>query len=199
MGDPATPLSRVYAGVTIPVPGVYQIDPVHTFVDFDVRHLVVGRVRGRFDSFAGEFTVVEEPEQLFGDFEVRFEAASVDTKVKVRDEDLRSPRFFEVATFPTITLRGVDGHHADENRWTLNGQLTIRGVSRPVSLLATVRGVALDGHGQNKLALTIATELRRSDFGLTTELIQESGPNETSPDVIVNAAVEATLRQGSII
>lgn len=129
MRDPAAPLSRVFEGVTIPVPGVYGVDPVHTFVDFDVRHLVVGRVRGRFNSFDGEFTVVEDAEQLFGDVEVRFEAASVDTKVEVRDEDLRGPRFLDVAEFPTITLRGIDGHHADEDRWTLNGQLTIRGVS----------------------------------------------------------------------
>src|SRR6478609_4250009 len=107
--DRAVPRSRTFAGLTIPAPGAYRIDPVHTFVDFDVRHLIVGRVRGRFDSFEGEFTVVDDTEQLIGDFEARFDAASIDTKVEMRDKDLRGGRFFDSTAFPTITLRGEGG------------------------------------------------------------------------------------------
>ena len=189
-----SPQARTFDGLTIPVPGVYDVDPVHTFVVFGVRHLVVGKVRGRFDSFEGDLTIVKDPEQLFGAFEVRFAAASVDTQVERRDRDLRSARFFDAEAFPTATLRGGRARHVTGSQWTVEAELTIREITHPVSMDVVVRGVALDAHGKTKASLAVTTQLQRSDFGLTTELLEESGSPGTGPDVEITADIEAFLR-----
>jgi polyisoprenoid-binding protein YceI len=193
MNARGSPQTRTFDGMTIPVPGVYDVDPVHSFVVFRVRHLVVGKVRGRFDSFEGDLTIVEDPEQLFGAFEVSFATASVDTQVEMRDQDIRSPRFFDAEAFPTATLRGGRARRMAGSRWTVEAELTIREVTHPVSLEVAVRG-ALDAHGKTKAALAVTTELQRSDFGLTTELLPESGSPGTGPDVEISVDVEAFLR-----
>lgn len=178
----------------MPVPGVYEVDPVHSFVLFRVRHLVLGRVDGRFTSFRGQFDVVEDADQPFDRFEVAFDAGSVDTHVETRDADLRSARFFDVARFPTITLKGGAGKDAGGGRWHVDAELTIRDVVRPVTLEVTVRGMVRDGRGNAKAALAVVTWIARSDFELTTELLEESGEPGTGPDVEISADIEAFLR-----
>ena len=184
---------RTFDGLTIPFAGAYEIDPVHTFVEFSTRHLVVGRVDGRFDSFAGRFAIVEDPEQLFGPFEITFAAASIDTRVEMRDDDLRSARFFDAEAFPDLVLRGGASRHAGHGRWSVESQLTIREVTKPVPLEVTVRGVAVDARGKSKAALAVSAAVQRVDFGLTAELLQESGPAGTGADVEIRANVEAFL------
>ena len=156
-------------------PGVYRLDPAHTFAEFRVMHLVVSRVDGRFNAIEGEFVVVEESEQLFDRVSARVEAASVDTKVAARDEDLRSPRFFDVTNYPALGFRGVDSQRSDDSVWVVNGDLTIRDVTRPITLEVVVQGSAVDAHGNTKIGLTATTALARSEFDLTTELLQEPG------------------------
>jgi polyisoprenoid-binding protein YceI len=176
----------------IPVPGRYEVDPVHTFVEFSTRHLLVGRVDGRFDSFAGGPTIVEDPEPLFGPFEVTFAAASVDTRVETRDEDLRSQRFFDADSFPALVLRGGTSRQVSGARWSVQSQLTIRDVTRDASLDVTVRGVAVDG-GKSTAALAVSAAIQRADYGMTAELLEESGPPGTGADVEIKADVEAFL------
>lgn len=100
----------------VPPPGTYALDPFHTFVTFGVRHLVLGKVHGRFDVFKGGFTIGDNPKALLGRFETTIDASSVDTQVKKRDDDLRSPRFFDVKTYPTIAFRGAGGQPVSTNR-----------------------------------------------------------------------------------
>ena len=176
------------------MPGVYDVDPVHTFVMFRVRHLVVGRVDGRFTSFQGQFTVVEDRARAFGRFEVTLDPASVDTHVKMRDDDLRSARFLDSERFPTVGLTGDTSRRVGDDEWTVDGALTIRAVTRPVALEVRFRGMAMDAGGRAKAALAVAAEIRRSDFELTTELPQESGKPDTGPDIEIRADVEAFLR-----
>lgn len=92
------------AEVALPPPGLYRSDPMHTFVEFRVKHLIIGRVDGRFDTVEGAFRITDDAERLFDKIEVRVEAASVDTNLDARDEDLRSVRFFDVANFPLLTF-----------------------------------------------------------------------------------------------
>ena len=122
------------------MPGVYDLDPVHTFVMFRVRHLVVGRVDGRLKSFEGQFTVVEDSARPFDRFEVTFEPASLDTHVKMRDDDLRSARFLDSDHFPTIVLSGGTSSRVGDGAWTVDADLTIRAVTRPVVLEVSFRG-----------------------------------------------------------
>ena len=118
-------------GVMPPPAASYALDPVHTFAEFRVRHLIVGKVCGRFDSIGGDFDITDDPEHLFGDVEVRIAAASIEA----RDKDLRSARFFDVENFPTITFRVNGGAKAEANVWTVSGDLTIRHITRPILVL----------------------------------------------------------------
>ena len=90
---------RTFNGIEVPLACVYDLDPVHTFITFRVRHLVVGRVRRRFTSFQGYFSVTDDAEVLFDDFEATFDPSSVYTQVDMRDEDLRGPRFSTSVAF----------------------------------------------------------------------------------------------------
>jgi polyisoprenoid-binding protein YceI len=187
--------SRTVDGISLPPPGVYDVDPVHTFVAFRARHLVVGRVDGRFTAFQGQFTVGQDPARPLDHFEVTFETASLDTHVKMRDDDLRSARFLDAEHFPTIHLSGGTSSRGEGDQWTVDAELTIRGVTRPVSLEVSFRGMAVDEGGKTKAALTVAAKIYRSDFELTTELREESGEPGTGPDVEIRADVEAFLRE----
>jgi polyisoprenoid-binding protein YceI len=160
---------------------------------FRVRHLVVRRVDGRFTSFQGQFTVVEDPARSFDRFEVTFEPASLDTHVKMRDDDLRSARFLDTEHFPTIVLTGGTSSRVAEDEWTVDAELTIRAVTRPVVLGVSFRGMAMDARGKTKAALAVAAEIQRTDFELTAELRQESGEPGTGPDIEIRADVEAFL------
>jgi polyisoprenoid-binding protein YceI len=120
---------------------------------------------------------------------------SVDTQFEMRDEDLRSARFFDAARFPTISLKGDMSRRTVGDRWVVNGELTFRAVGRPVALDVTLRGMTHDAHGKAKAALRVATAIERSDFELTTELREESGEPGTGPDVEISADVEAFLRE----
>jgi polyisoprenoid-binding protein YceI len=114
----------------------------------------------------------------------------------MRDDDLRSARFFDAETFPDLVLRGGTSRHAGDGRWNIESQLTIRDVTKPVGLEVTVRGVAVDARGKSKAALSVSAAIQRVDFGLTAELSQESGPPGTGPDVEIRADVEAFLVTG---
>jgi polyisoprenoid-binding protein YceI len=163
-------------------------------VHFSVRHLVVGRVDGRLLASGGQLTVLDDPQRLFDRFEVTFDAASVDTHVKMRDDDLRSARFFDSETFPTITLAGGASEYAGDGRWRVEAQLTIRQVTRQVALDVAFRGMAVDARGKAKAALAVEAATQRSDFDLATELRQESGEPGSGPDIEIHADVEAFLR-----
>jgi polyisoprenoid-binding protein YceI len=176
-----------------PPGGSYALDPVHTFAEFRVRHLVIGKVRGRFDSISGDFAITDDPEHLFGHVEVRIDAASIDTNVEARDDDLRSARFFDVENFPVIRFRGSGSSKVAISVWTVSGDLTIRHVTHPITLEVTVRGARPDAHGQVKVGLTATARATRADFELTTELMQESG-DAGGPDVEIEVDVEAVLR-----
>jgi len=154
--------------------------------------MIVGLVDGRFNTIEGEFVVTADAERLFDRIEVRVDAASVDTKVEARYEDLRSDRSFDVLTFPLITFTGADCALVSNPLWTVDGELTIRDVTCSVMLAVTVRGVTSDSHGRTRIGLTATATLARADFGLTTELAQESGP-EGGFDVEIGVDVEAVL------
>ena|SRR5690242_12483580 len=194
MTGEVTQPSRIWEGIAVPVAGTYDLDPVHSFVIFRVRHLVVGRVDGRFTSFRGSFNVVEDAERLFDSVDASFDAASIDTHMQARDDDLKSERFFDAETFPHVLFRGDGGEHTEGSCWSVHGALTIRDIAHGASLAVAVRGMMLDGSGRAKAALTVTTAIQRSDFGLTTELRQESGDNGEA-DVHIAADVEAFLRE----
>lgn len=188
MPDVSTP-SRIFNGTAIPLPGVYTLDPVHTFAEFVTQNLVVGHVGGRFDRVTGKATVADDP--ALTSLEVTIETASVNTHNATRDEDLRSPRFFAVEEFPTITYRGSKIVVEPEGRWTVAGELTIRDVTVPVPVAMRITGIITDPMGKVRVGLHAHAQISRRDFGLLADIEREGGGVVIGKDIAFTVYAEA--------
>ncbi|GAB3405642.1 YceI family protein [Flindersiella endophytica] len=168
--------TRTVEGREMPLPGTYDIDPVHSGVGFEVQYLGLSTVRGRFNDFAGTITVAEVP----GDSAARvtIQAASVDTNKAQRDAHLRSDDFFGAETYPVLEFAssGMDLRNGEEFR--LYGDLTIRGTSEPVVLAVEFHGAGPDLLGdasQPRIGFSASTTLNREAFGITFNQALETG------------------------
>ncbi|EHR60749.1 YceI family protein [Saccharomonospora cyanea] len=144
--------------------GTWTIDPVHSNVSFVVRHLGVTRVRGRFTELSGEITTAEDITD--SSVTATMQAASIDTTNQQRDEHVRSADFLDVENHPTLSFRST-GIRADGEDFLIDGELTLRGVTRPVTLTAELGGFG-DGmtEGSKVIGVAARTEIKRSDFGV---------------------------------
>jgi polyisoprenoid-binding protein YceI len=185
--------SRVFNGNLLPAAGQYTVDPAHTFVEFAVQHVVVGQVRGRFDSVAGTIWIAEDP--LRTAVEVDIDTASVSTHNKDRDNDLRSPRFFDVEKFPTMIFVSSGVRTEPSGRFTLDGKLTIKGVAHPVSLAVAFSGIVEDPWGNTRAACQAVATVNRKDLGLVADLERETGGLLVGKDVVIMIAAEAILKK----
>jgi polyisoprenoid-binding protein YceI len=180
------------ASDALPGPGTYELDPPHTFIVWAAKHEVVGTVRGRFDKTAGTLVVAQDPAACTVD--VTIEAPSLSTQNPVRDADLKSPAFFDVAKFPTITYRGR-GIHRSEAGWVMDGTLTIREVSQVVPVTFAFRGVAPAQSGKpTRVAFRAHADTKRADFAMTRDLVEEVGANATGFDVEIEIDAEALAK-----
>ncbi len=132
MTQETRPLTRPFSGIAIPAPGAYELDPPHTFITFTVQHMVVGRVRGRFNSRSGTIIVAEDPTQ--SSLDVSVNTQSIDTQNEMSDEDLRSDHFLNVKAFPVMSYRATS---VTPDLGTLDGELKVRDVTRRVPLSGT--------------------------------------------------------------
>ena len=152
--------------------GTYTIDPSHSEVGFTVRHAGISKVRGQFTDFSGEIVVAEN----FADSRVTVEiqSASVDTRDENRDNHLRSADFWDAESKPTWTFvsTGVTGT-AEE--FTVQGDLTINGVTKPATLEVEYNGAATDPFGNQRVGFSATTEVSRKEFGLTWNAALETG------------------------
>jgi polyisoprenoid-binding protein YceI len=147
----------------------FKIDPAHSFVNFRAGHLGLGYVDGRFNNLAGSFAVSDDKARVLTAFEATVESKSVDTKVGQRDDDLRSANYLEVVSFPEIRFR-AGTIKADGTGYVLGGDLTLHGVTRPITLKLQKRAEGRDPWGGYRLGLTGSYVLKRSDFGMTKML-----------------------------
>ncbi len=171
----------------------YKIDPEHTSVTFRVRHLFT-YVEGRFREFDGTIEFDRDnPEatKVKGSIKV----ASIDTNVKERDEHLRSSDFFNVAEYPEITFESTKVTDVDKEKMTakIHGNLTIRGVTKPVVIDAAFLGEAADPWGNKKAGFHGETQIDRRDFGLEWNKVLEAGRLLVGNDVRIRIDVEATI------
>ena len=163
---------RVIDGVKAPAPGAWVIDPTHTTVEFVARHLLT-KVRGRFDAFSGQIEVAENP--AGSRVEVVIETASVNTNNEQRDGHLRSADFFDADTFGEIRFASTRVEPVDGDTWKLVGDLTIRGVTKPVELTFEYLGVLTDPFGNVKANFSAFTEVDREQWGLSWNAALEAG------------------------
>lgn len=164
--------TRTVDGREVPAPGTYTIDPSHSTVAFVARHLMIAKVRGGFQSFSGTIEVADDPTR--SSVEVEIDASSITTGDDQRDGHLRSADFFEVASHPKITFRST-GVVPKGRRWAVTGDLTIRGITGPVTLDVGFEGAGVDPWGNLRLAVSAAGEVNREDWGLTWNQALEAG------------------------
>ncbi len=152
------------SAATTKVPtGTWNVDPSHSSVEFQVKHLGIATVKGAFREFAGALTVAEDGSvSASGTVQV----ASVDTRDERRDEHLRSADFFEADAYPQITFQSTSIEPVDEETFKITGDITIHGVTNPITLEAVVEGTEEDPWGNTRVGLEATGSLSRGDFGM---------------------------------
>lgn len=168
--------------------GKYQIDPMHSKVGFEIAHLVISTVEGNFKNFSGDVEINEN----FSKSNVNASIAvdSIETGVKDRDDHLKSPDFFDVQKHGQMTFKSkkITG---TPDKFKMEGDLTIRGVTKSVTLEGKYLGAVTDGYGNRKIAVTAKGKINRKDFGLTWSKAVEVGPvvgDEVTLELKVQAA-----------
>ena len=164
---------RTHDDREIPVAGVYTIDPMHTTVEFIGRHLMITKVRGRFPAVSGTITIDDEPEKSH--VEVELEVASIDTGIPDRDGHLRSADFFNADKYPTISFKSTKVEAGKSGTWDVTGDLTVREITRPITLEVDFDGANASPFGDERIAFSAATEVDREDWGLTWNVALETG------------------------
>ncbi|OOB89378.1 YceI family protein [Rathayibacter sp. VKM Ac-2630] len=173
---------------TLSIPGYkagsWVIDPTHSEVAFSVRHLMISKVKGKFERFTATFTTGENP--LDSTVEATAEVASINTNEPNRDGHLRTGDFFEAETHPEIHFAST-GVRANGDDFLVDGNLTIKGVTKPVTFEVEFGGFGTDPYGNYKAGLTAKTTIDRTDFGLTYNAALETG------GVLIGEKVTITL------
>ena len=158
---------------TLPAAGTWQVDPSHSSVGFVARHLMVTKVRGQFREYDARVVIGDDPADSA--VEVTIDVASVDTRNEDRDAHLRSPDFFAVEQHPTAVFRSTAVRHVGGDRWAVDGDLTVKDVTRPVTLDVEFDGTSPDPWGGERAGFTATAELDREDWGLTWNVGLETG------------------------
>jgi polyisoprenoid-binding protein YceI len=179
------------AAKVLPAVGIYKIDPAHSFAYFGARHHVVGLVRGRFEKVNGTITV--SPDLGLCSVDVTIDVASISTQITRRDDDLRSPEYFDVNKFPTMTYRGQGIRKVSSDSWIMDGSLTMHGVTRIVPLTFNFNGAFPPGDSKEpvRVAFHATAGAKRAEYGMgARDNLDELGIL-TTPDVAIEIDVEA--------
>jgi polyisoprenoid-binding protein YceI len=171
--------------------GTWDIDPVHSDVSFTVRHMMVSKVRGRFGSFSGEIVTGEDV--TGSSVSATIDATSIDTNNEQRDNHIRSADFFDVENHPTWTFTS-NAVRVDDEDLFLDGELTIKGVTRPVTLSLQVEGFGPDAYGGTRAGFSASTTINRADYGVDISMPLDGGGVVVGDKVTINLEIEAVLR-----
>jgi polyisoprenoid-binding protein YceI len=174
------------------IPGTYKLDPGHSDIAFTVRHLMINKIRGHFTKV--EADIVLAPNPLDSSATATIDPNSIDTNNPTRDDDLRSANFFEVDKYPTINYRSTGLRHTEDG-FDLDGELTIHGVTRPVTLALDVNGFTKDPYGNTRAGFSATSEIDRKDFGITTNIPLDGGGMMIGDTIQLFIEVEAVLQQ----
>ena len=171
----------------------YKIDPSHSEVSFKVKHLMISTVTGQFAAFDAS---MQSESSDFTDAQITFSAdiSSISTNNSQRDEHLKSADFFDAASHPQMTFVSTAMRKKDDENYELDGELSLRGVSKPVTLQVEYAGRMTDPYGQEKHGFEISGKINRKDYGLTWSAVTEAGGVVVSDDVKI--AVNAQFIKG---
>ena len=174
------------------VPGyqaaTWNIDPVHSEVGFSVRHMMVSKVRGRFTKFSGQIVTAEDPLQSSVTAEI--DLASINTGQEQRDQHIQSADFFEVETYPTMTYKST-GVRVEDGEYVLDGDLTLKGVTKNVPLRLELQGFGEDAYGGYRAGFTATGEINRSDFNVSFNAPLQNGGVVVGEKIQLQLEIEA--------
>ncbi|HWG72601.1 MAG TPA: YceI family protein [Acidimicrobiales bacterium] len=185
-------MSQTTTANTVHPSGTWEIDAAHTTVGFTVRHMMLAKVRGHFAVTSGTIHIEDDP--LQSSVTVTIDAASLDTRDPNRDTHVKSPDFLDVEKHPTIEFASTSVRQTGDG-WEVDGNLTVHGVTRPVTLELEHTGIAKDPWGNTRTGFEATTEISRSDFGLEWNQALETGGVVVGDKVKVEIQVEAVAQQ----
>jgi polyisoprenoid-binding protein YceI len=166
----------------------WTIDPVHSEVGFSVRHMMVSKVRGRFTTFSGQLVTADDPTASSVSAEI--DLASINTGNEQRDEHIKSADFFEVETYPTMTYRST-GVRVVDGEYVLDGELTLKGITKSVPLHLELNGFGPDPYGGTRAGFTATGEINRGDFGVTFDAPMANGGVVVGDKIALHLEIEA--------
>jgi len=171
------------------ITGTWGVDNVHSNVDFTVNHLVISQVNGSFSDYSGS---IKNEGDSFESAQVEFniKTSSISTNNEMRDNHLRSDDFFNAEEYPEITFKSNNIEKTADSSYNINGDLTIRDVSKPVTFTAKIGGIAKDGYGNTKLGLRVSTTINRFDYNLKWNQLTEAGGVTVGKEVDINANLQ---------
>ncbi len=173
----------------IPEAGTWAIDTAHSSVEFVVRHLMMAKVRGSFTDFSGTIEIGETPET--SSVQVEIQVASVSTRDAQRDGHLTSPDFFDAEAHPAISFRSTAVREQGGNNYAVDGDLTLLGTTKQVTLGLTYQGTARDPWGNDKAVFSAEAEIDREAWGLTWNQALETGGVLVGKKAKIEIEVEA--------
>ncbi len=173
------------------VAGTWDIDEAHSTVGFSVRHMMVSKVRGYFRKFSGVLVTAEDP--TLSTVEATIDMDSIDTRQEQRDAHIRSADFFDVGNHTVMTFRSTEVR-TDGADWTVAGDLTIKGITKPVELELELNGFGPDAYGGFRAGFSAKTEISRKQFGVDIDMPMDGGGVVVGDKVTVELEIEAVLR-----
>lgn len=172
------------------IAGNWTIDPAHSEVGFTVRHMMLSKVRGKFVNFEGTITTAAKP--LDSSVTATIDMSSITTGNEQRDGHLRSADFFDAENHPQMTFRSTGLRH-EGGTYLLDGELTIRGTTRPITLSVDIHGFGPDNYGGTRTGFTAEGEISRKDFGVNWNDLIEGGGAVVSDKVQITLEIQAVL------
>jgi polyisoprenoid-binding protein YceI len=173
------------------VAGTWDIDTVHSEVGFSVRHMMVSKVRGRFTAYSGQIATGENP--LDSSVTADIDLSSIQTGAEQRDAHIRSADFFEVEKYPTMTYRST-GVRADGGDYVVDGDLTLKGVTKQVPLKLELNGFGPDPFGGTRAGFTATAEINRRDFNVNFSAPMQNGGAVVADKITIHLEIEAVLK-----
>lgn len=174
-----------------PIPtGEYKIDPAHSVIGFSIRHYELSWVSGRFKDFTGTVRY-DDSDVTKSSVEFTARIESIDTGVEPRNAHLRTPDFFDVAQYPEMTFKSTSVQRKGKDQYVLNGDFTLKGVTKQISFPFTMTGAIKDGQGNTRFGIAAQTKINRRDYGITWGHTMATGGLDVGNEVTIDLQLEA--------
>ncbi|MBC8054030.1 MAG: YceI family protein [Sphingobacteriaceae bacterium] len=167
----------------------WVIDPVHSSVNFNIEHLVISEVEGKFKTYEGSISAAK-PDLTDAVIDFAIDVNSIDTDNDMRDKHLIAPDFFDAAKYPKMTFKSTSFKKVSGNKYVLNGNLTIHGITKPAKFDVTYGGTAKDGYGNIKAGFKAKGAINRFDYGLKYNSLTEAGGATLGKEVEIDLKLQ---------